>query len=101
MRRSEFLRKSLLAIAGIAVAPAIMTEAKYAFKAPPVFIKPTRVMCFKVTNEILSDPEYFRHILKDAGILGAVDKGETVSFEMGFVDDDFTKNLMTVVLKLR
>lgn len=94
MKRGEFVRLSLLAAIGLAVAPAI----DLAPKLPA--LKQTYIARFKVSHELLEDKEMF-NIFLDERIKSIKGKGNLVSTQIGFEGDDFIKNIMTVVLKFK
>lgn len=91
MKRGEFIRLSILAALGVAVAPAI----KLAEKLPPLPQK--KVFAFKVSNELLQDKEIFDVVLNEQ-IKSLDGNGNLKELAIGFDGDDFIKNIHTVKL---
>jgi len=91
MKRNEFIRLSILASLGLAAAPAI----KLVEKLPP--LKTRQFVMLKVTHELVNNREMFneaiRHLVKGGG-------GNLVNMDIGYMNDDFVKNLFTVRLEL-
>lgn len=94
MKRSDFIRLSILAAIGIAAAPAI----SLAPKLPP--LKQTFYCHFKVSRDLLDDRDMFEVLLNEH-IKEINGKGNLIETAIGYEDDDFIKDLMTVVLKFR
>jgi len=93
MKRGEFLRRSLLATVGLAILP-----------IPEIFpqrpkLKQPAAYCFKVNKEMLSNKKHFNAILNDI-IKTLETEGRIISYEIGFIDDDFARNLYTVRIEL-
>ena len=85
MKRKEFIRLSLLAAFGTAMNLTLPTRT-------PAPVAKVKKLSFKVSKELLQDATAFEHTLQPYRIL-AVEK-----IEMGWEEDDFTRNLQTVVL---
>jgi len=94
MKRNDFIRLSILAAIGVAVAPAI----KFVEKLPP--LKQTYYCRFKVSQELLNDKDMFDIILNEQ-IKEIKGKGNLISTEIGYQGVDFVKDIMTVILKFR
>lgn len=94
MKRGEFVRLSLLAAIGLAVAPAI----NLAPKLPP--LKQAYYVSFKVSKELLNDKDMFEIILNEQ-IKEIKGKGNLVETRIGYDSDDFIKDVMTVILKFK
>jgi hypothetical protein len=93
MKRSEFVRLSILAAIGIAAAPAL----ELAPKLPQLPAKCPRWVWLKVTDELLLDKEMFEHELNRViGKFGG--RGNLKNIDIGFHADDFVQNLKTVML---
>lgn len=93
MKRSEFLRRSLLATVGLALLP-----------VPEIFpqrpaIKQRTVYCFKVTKQLLLDERTFNLLISDE-IKTLETKGHIAEYEIGFEEDDFVNNFYTVRIEL-
>jgi len=93
MKRSEFLRRSLLATVGLAILP-----------IPEIFpqcpkLKQRIVYSFKMSGETLLDKKLFDEIINDR-IKTLETKGHIESYEIGFMKDDFAKGLYTVIIQL-
>lgn len=93
MKRGEFIRLSILAAVGVAIAPSI----KLVEKLPA--LKQKQVFVFKVSNELLSDKETFNVIL-DEHLKRIRKHGNVSSINVGYDGDDFIKNIHTVRLTI-
>ncbi len=88
MNRKEFIRTSLLATFGAALSLELPVRAVATVRA----LKTS----FKVSKELLADSTAFNQVL-DQHYAGQ----DILKMEMGWEEDDFTRNLQTVVLTLK
>lgn len=89
MKRSTFLRLTLMAAVGLAVAPVLE------FPQLPK-LREKKFYIFKVSKDFLKNPlcdTFIEMHIKDFGI-----KGNIVEQSIGFMDDDFARNLYTIKL---
>ena len=89
MKRSEFLRLSLLALVGSGL--------RLSPQPIPISTPKIKVFYFKVSAEMLSDSVAFETLYND--LIKRYCRGTLISKEIGYESDDFAKNLFTVVLK--
>jgi hypothetical protein len=109
MTRNDFIRKSLIALTGLAIVPALSLDERLeiapvinpefstvnvkAFKVASQFIK--------VSDELLDDKEEFDReidmLLKDF----TIEKEDIIEIKAGFMDDDFLKNVHSVLIKYK
>ena len=93
MKRGEFLRRSTLALVGLAVAPAILSDPVEVLPAIPIKKK----YYMKVTEEMLKDKDAFEWMLQRYLPKNGNVKGVTI----GYDGDDFVKNLRTMIVELQ
>lgn len=88
MKRSEFIRTSLLALVGL-------TVTSFVEPLPLLYVPKKKVVAFKIWSAVLNDPDLFAHILS------LHDTGKPIlKTEIGYIEDDFIYDLMTVRLTL-
>jgi len=88
MKRSEFLRLSLLASIGLAIAPSIALP-----QLPKLPEKKFYIM--KVSAELMRMPDAWERELKLI-IKDVETRGNIVEHQIGWMDDDFARNLYTI-----
>jgi len=93
MKRSEFIRTAILGIMTASPAPVaqIIPIPDEIQKMNWEVLPSRKVIVFKVTFEAVSDSQIFDWILKENGYT----EHEVKSVVLGFIDDDFIKNMMT------
>ena len=92
MKRGEFLRRSTAALVGIAIAPALISDAVEVLKPLPV----QKTYWLKVTEEMLKDPLAFDYLIRT--YLPA--QGNVKEVAIGYMEDDFINNLRTMKIEL-
>lgn len=110
MKRLDFIRKSILAAAGIAIAPTVLKEITEEVDVIHLAIKQIKLMnvsnfktCiihFKVTDKVLEDNEWLNHEIEVATTMSNLpENAKLVNAEVGLIDDDFAFNMKTVRLE--
>jgi len=89
MKRSEFLRKGLLALVATGIG---LNEVKSVEVEKFTWVKKVKKIAqFRITREALKDGHYFAWLLDEYKVYGRI-----LTYEIGMMDDDFTKDLLTV-----
>ena len=89
MNRSEFLRKGLLALVATGIG---LNGTKSVEVEKFTWVKKVKKIAqFKITREALKDSRYFAWLLDEHRVYGKI-----LTYEIGIMDDDFTKDLLTV-----
>ena len=86
----------------VAVAPAIEIAEPLLPKEDFILFptaRPTRIVHFKISREFLEDKTAFESVLRKHKADAAVNGGELVNYEVGWENDDFVKDVLTVVLR--
>ena len=92
MDRRNFLRNALLIAIGAAIAP--LPNNPFV-NLSNILTLGKRCVVFKVSMELLNDQAAFNAFIGDAS------DGRTVTaIQTGWVEDDFTKNILTVKLQI-
>jgi len=96
MKRSEFLRKAILAAIAVPLGVSAIPEQRkvLSLDLSKGQYKPNAIF-FKINSEILKDHETFEKVIK----MHEVDLDRPIkSIQVGYEDDDFVKNLHTVII---
>lgn len=99
MKRSEFIRRSLLGLVGAAIVPSLPKIIFSTTAKKIVEYKTKRVVMFKVTESLLADKDFFDMEIKSVTEkYFNLEESKNLTVEVGLQDDDFVRQIYTVML---